>query len=410
MTTFEHNLEKYAALTAKTGINVQSGDTIVIQIAVTQSQLARDITAACYDLGAAEVIIKWQDDLVDRLNMQHKDEDRLLNVPDFQTQEYDYWLEHGAKRISVMSSNPDNLKGLDSDRVAAVQKANGQAMLKVRQATQANKNSWIVIAAASPAWAHKVFPDDDLQTATDKLWTEIFKTTRIDQADPIKAWEAHGHKLQAKAAELNAAQFKALHYTAPGTDITIGLPENHIWIGGPNESSDGRPFVANMPTEEVFSAADANNINGYISSTKPLSYAGNTLNNMKFTFENGRVIKATAEEGNDVLQKLLQTDAGVKSLGEVALVPDPSPISQSKITFFNTLFDENASNHLALGSAYAFSIEGGTKMTEEQLKAAGLNRSQAHVDFMVGSSQMNIDGIKHDGSVVPVFRNGDWAD
>jgi len=410
MTTFEHNLEKYAALTAKTGINVQSGDTIVIQIAVTQSQLARDITAACYDLGAAEVIIKWQDDLVDRLNMQHKDEDRLLNVPDFQTQEYDYWLEHGAKRISVMSSNPDNLKGLDSDRVAAVQKANGQAMLKVRQATQANKNSWIVIAAASPAWAHKVFPDDDLQTATDKLWTEIFKTTRIDQADPIKAWEAHGHKLQAKAAELNAAQFKALHYTAPGTDITIGLPENHIWIGGPNESSDGRPFVANMPTEEVFSAADSNNINGYISSTKPLSYAGNTLNNMKFTFENGRVIKATAEEGNDVLQKLLQTDAGVKSLGEVALVPDPSPISQSKITFFNTLFDENASNHLALGSAYAFSIEGGTKMTEEQLKAAGLNRSQAHVDFMVGSSQMNIDGIKHDGSVVPVFRNGDWAD
>lgn len=410
MTTFEHNLEKYAALTAKTGINVQSGDTIVIQIAVTQSQLARDITAACYDLGAAEVIIKWQDDLVDRLNMQHKDEDRLLNVPDFQTQEYDYWLEHGAKRISVMSSNPDNLKGLDSDRVAAVQKANGQAMLKVRQATQANKNSWIVIAAASPAWAHKVFPDDDLQTATDKLWTEIFKTTRIDQDDPIKAWEAHGHKLQAKAAELNAAQFKALHYTAPGTDITIGLPENHIWIGGPNESSDGRPFVANMPTEEVFSAADSNNINGYISSTKPLSYAGNTLNNMKFTFENGRVIKATAEEGNDVLQKLLQTDAGVKSLGEVALVPDPSPISQSKITFFNTLFDENASNHLALGSAYAFSIEGGTKMTEEQLKAAGLNRSQAHVDFMVGSSQMNIDGIKHDGSVVPVFRNGDWAD
>lgn len=410
MTTFEHNLEKYAALIAKTGINVQSGDTVVIQIAVTQSQLARDITAACYDLGAAEVIIKWQDDLVERLNMQHKSEDRLLNVPDFQIQEYDYWLEHDAKRISVMSSDPDNLKGLDGDRVAAVQKANGQAMLKVRQATQANKNSWIVIAAASPAWAHKVFPDDDLQTATDKLWTEIFKTTRIDQDDPIKSWEAHGHKLQAKAAELNDAQYKALHYTAPGTDITIGLPENHIWIGGPNQSSDGRPFVANMPTEEVFSAADANNINGYISSTKPLSYAGNTLNNMKFTFENGRVIKATAEEGNDVLQKLLQTDAGVKSLGEVALVPDPSPISQSKITFFNTLFDENASNHLALGAAYAFSIEGGTKMTEEQLKAAGLNRSQAHVDFMVGSSQMNIDGIKHDGSIVPVFRNGDWAD
>lgn len=410
MTTFQHNLEKYAALVAKTGINVQPGDTVVLQIAVDQAELARDMTAACYDLGAAEVIIKWQDDDIDRINMQHKAEDRLVNVPDFQKQEYDYWLANNAKRISVMSSNPDNLKGLDGDRVAAVQKANGQAMLKVRQATQANKNSWIVIAAASPAWAKKVFPDMDEQAATDKLWTEIFKTTRVDKEDPILAWEQHGKKLQAKAAELNAAQYKALHYTAPGTDLTIGLPENHIWMGGPSRSSDGRSFVANMPTEEVFSAADANNIDGYISSTKPLSYAGNTLNNMQFTFENGKVVKAIAEEGNDVLQKLLQTDAGVKSLGEVALVPDPSPISQSKITFYNTLFDENASNHLALGSAYAFSIEGGTDMSEEELKAAGLNRSQAHVDFMVGSSQMNIDGLTHDGQIVPIFRNGDWAD
>ncbi|MFL2081551.1 aminopeptidase [Latilactobacillus sakei] len=410
MTTFQHNLEKYAALIAKTGINVQDGDTVVLQIAVSQAEFARDITAACYDLGAAEVIIKWQDDAIDRINMQHKAQERLADVPDFQKQEYDYWLANNAKRISVMSSDPDNLKGLDSDRIAAAQLANGKAMLKVRQATQANKNSWIVVAAASPAWAHKVFPDLAVQEATDKLWTEIFKTTRVDQPDPILAWEAHGKKLHAKAAELNAAQFKALHYTAPGTDLTIGLPKHHIWMGGPHNSSDGRPFIANMPTEEVFSAADANHIDGYISSTKPLSYAGNTLNNMQFTFENGRVVKATAEEGNDVLQKLLQTDEGVKSLGEVALVPDPSPISQSKITFYNTLFDENASNHLALGSAYAFSIEGGTEMTQEELKAAGLNRSQAHVDFMVGSSDMNIDGLTYDGQIVPVFRNGDWAD
>lgn len=410
MTTFQHNLEKYAALVAKTGINVQPGDTVVLQIAVDQAELARDITAACYDLGAAEVIIKWQDDAIDRLHMQHKAQARLVNVPDFQKQEYDYWLANNAKRISVMSSNPDNLKGLDGDRVAAVQKANGQAMLKVRQATQANKNSWTVIAAASLAWAQKVFPDMDEQAATAKLWTEIFKTTRVDQEDPILAWEQHGRKLQAKAAELNAAQYRALHYTAPGTDLTIGLPENHIWMGGPSRSSDGRPFMANMPTEEVFSAADANNVDGYITSTKPLSYAGNTLNHLQFTFENGKVIKATAEEGNAVLQKLLQTDAGVKRLGEVALVPDPSPISQSKITFYNTLFDENASNHLALGSAYAFSIEGGTDMSEEALEAAGLNRSQAHVDFMVGSSQMNIDGLTHDGQIVPIFRNGDWAD
>ncbi|KRM21012.1 aminopeptidase [Latilactobacillus graminis] len=409
MTTFQQNLEKYAALVAKTGVNVQTGDTVVLQIAVDQVDLARKITAACYDLGAAEVLVKWHDDTIDRIQMQHKAEERLVNVPDFQQQEYDYWLAHNAKRISVISSNPDNLQGLDGERIAAAQKANGQAMLKVRQATQANKNSWTVIAAASPAWAKKVFPALDEQAATEQLWTEIFKTTRVDQADPIDAWAEHGKQLQAKAAELNAAQFKALHYTAPGTDLTIGLPKNHIWMGGPSHSSDGRPFIANMPTEEVFSAADANHIDGYISSTKPLSYAGHTLNKLHFTFENGQVIKASAEEGNAVLQKLVQTDAGVKHLGEVALVPDPSPISQSKITFFNTLFDENASNHLALGSAYAFSIEGGTDMSETELKIAGLNRSQAHVDFMVGSSQMNIDGLTHDGRIVPLFRNGDWA-
>ncbi len=208
---------------------------------------------------------------------------------------------------------------------------------------------------------------------------------------------------------MNAEQFDALHYTAPGTDLTIGLPSGHIWEGAGSFNSRGEEFMANMPTEEVFTAPDANRVDGYISSTKPLSYGGTILSGMQFTFKDGKVIDYSAEQGQETLASLLSIDEGAKHLGEVALVPNQSPISQSGLTFFNTLFDENASNHLALGAAYAFSVTGGTEMTEEELKQAGLNRSQTHVDFMVGSSHMNIDGIKKDGSRVPIFRNGEWA-
>ena len=229
------------------------------------------------------------------------------------------------------------------------------------------------------------------------------------EEDPVAAWKNHDKTLQEKANELNEEQFTALHYTAPGTDIIIGLPKNHLWEGAGSFNARGEKFMANMPTEEVFTAPDSRRIDGYISSTKPLSYAGTIISGMKFTFKDGKVVDFSAEQGEEVLAKLLAIDEGAKHLGEVALVPDPSPISQSGIIFFNTLFDENASNHLALGSAYAFSLQGGTEMSEEELAAAGLNRSQTHVDFMVGSAQMSIDGIKEDGTTVPVFRNGDWA-
>lgn len=219
----------------------------------------------------------------------------------------------------------------------------------------------------------------------------------------------HDDALEAKANELNEQQFDTLHYKAPGTDLTIGLPKNHLWEGAGSFNARGEKFIANMPTEEVFTAPDSRRIDGFISSTKPLSYAGSIISGMKFTFKDGKVIDFSAEKGQDVLENLLETDEGAKSLGEVALVPDPSPISQSGIIFFNTLFDENASNHLALGSAYAFNLQDGTEMSDEELKERGLNLSQTHVDFMVGSNQMSIDGIKADGTVVPVFRNGDWA-
>ena len=407
---FNENLKKYARLIAETGVNVQDNHTVVLQISVDQAPLARLITEEAYRLGAAEVIVQWSDETIQREFLAHAATDRIENVPQYKIDQTDDWIGKGASRISVVSSNPDALAGVDAQRVAAFQTANGKALVNLRKATQANKVSWTVVAAASEGWAAKVFPElATSEEQVDALWNEIFKTTRIYEENPVIAWDIHDKKLQEKAAELNEQQFTALHYTAPGTDLTIGLPKNHLWEGAGSYNARGEEFMANMPTEEVFTAPDSRRVDGYVSSTKPLSYAGTIISGMKFTFKDGKVVDFSAEQGEEALKNLLAIDEGAKHLGEVALVPDPSPISQSGLIFYNTLFDENASNHLAFGSAYAFNLQGGTEMSEEELAEAGLNRSQTHVDFMVGSDKMNIDGIKEDGTIVPVFRNGDWA-
>ncbi|EJM6034747.1 aminopeptidase [Enterococcus faecalis] len=407
---FNENLKKYARLIAETGVNVQDNHTVVLQISVDQAPLARLITEEAYRLGAAEVIVQWSDETIQREFLAHAATDRIENVPQYKIDQTDDWIAKGASRISVVSSNPDALAGVDAQRVAAFQAANGKALVNLRKATQANKVSWTVVAAASEGWAAKVFPElATSEEQVDALWNEIFKTTRIYEENPVIAWNIHDKKLQEKAAELNEQQFTALHYTAPGTDLTIGLPKNHLWEGAGSYNARGEEFMANMPTEEVFTAPDSRRVDGYVSSTKPLSYAGTIISGMKFTFKDGKVVDFSAEQGEEALKNLLAIDEGAKHLGEVALVPDPSPISQSGLIFYNTLFDENASNHLAFGSAYAFNLQGGTEMSEEELAEAGLNRSQTHVDFMVGSDKMNIDGIKEDETIVPVFRNGDWA-
>ena len=405
LSDFNELLKKYARLIAETGVATEKGHTVVLQISVDQAPLARLITQEAYKLGAAEVIVQWTDDQIQREFLLHAATDRIENVPQSKIDQADEWLEKGASRISVVSADPDAFAGVDSQRVASYQAAAGKALMNLRKATQANKVSWTVVAAAGKQWAAKVFPDLPEEEQVDALWDQIFKTTRVYEEDPVLAWKKHDEKLAKKAEELNQEQFSALHYTAPGTDIIIGLPKNHLWEGAGSYNARGEKFMANMPTEEVFTAPDSHRVDGY----KPLSYAGTIISGMKFTFKDGKVVDFSAEQGEDVLAKLLDTDEGARRLGEVALVPDPSPISQSGIIFFNTLFDENASNHLALGSAYAFSVKGGTEMSDEELAEAGLNRSQTHVDFMVGSDKMDIDGIREDGSTVPIFRNGDWA-
>lgn len=406
---FEEKLARYAHLIVKMGVNIQPGQTAVLYISVTQQKLAHLIVDEAYAAGANEVIVKWSDDHLTRQFLKHTTLDRLATTPAYQIAEAEYIVAKNAARISVISEDPDALKGIAPEKIATYQASQGKALYQVRQATQNNDLTWTVVAAADEAWAKKVFPDLPPEKAVARLWEEIFKTCRIETNDPLLAWQDHEQQLQKKATWLNKEQFVALHYTSPTTDLTVGLPKDHHWEGAGSVSQEKIKFLANMPTEEVFTAADRRRINGYVTSTKPLSYAGHILEDIRFTFKDGQVVEVQAKDHVEILEHLLETDAGARFLGEVALVPDPSPISRSKITFYNTLFDENASNHLALGAAYPFSIKGGTTMTDEELRAHGLNLSQTHVDFMIGSSDMDIDGIKADGSIVPVFRHGDWA-
>jgi aminopeptidase len=319
------------------------------------------------------------------------------------------FLDQRAAFISINSPNPDLLKGIDPARIANYQKAAGQAMDRFRQFIQSDKVSWTMVAAPTQAWASKIFPDLGAEEAVDRLWETIFQAVRLNTDDPVQAWKEHDANLHKKVDILNSKHFQKLHYKAPGTDLTIELPEKHLWVGASSISEQNVPFMANMPTEEVFTAPKKTGVNGYVSSTKPLNYGGNVIRDIKLTFEEGRIVKVEASEGQQIFQGLVDTDEGSHYLGEVALVPHESPISQSNILFYNTLFDENASNHLALGSAYAFNIDGGKTMSPEELAANGLNQSIVHVDFMIGSAEMDIDGIHADGTVEPIFRKGNWA-
>lgn len=407
---FKENLAKYAKLLVSTGINVQPGHTVQLTIGVEQAELARLIVKEAYAHGAKEVLVNWLDDVIARERLVNVDVELLEQVHPQRITEMNFLLERKASRLVVLSDDPGAYDGVDPEKLSRNARALSQALNPMRQATQANKISWTLAAASGLEWAKKVFPNAASdEEALDLLWDQIFKTCRIYEEDPIKAWEEHEARLVAKAKVLNDEQFVKLHYTAPGTDLVLGMPKSHLWEAAGSVNAQGEHFIANMPTEEVFTAPDYRVADGYVTSTKPLSYNGNIIEGIKVTFKDGEIVDVTAEKGDEVMKKLVFDNAGARGLGEVALVPDKSPISQSGVTFFNTLLDENASNHLAIGSAYAFSIEGGTEMSQEELKEAGLNRSDVHVDFMIGSNKMNIDGIREDGTRVPIFRDGEWA-
>lgn len=409
MSEFQTNLEKYAELAVKVGVNIQQGQTLVVNTTLEGADLVRIIVKKAYESGARNVIVNWNDDIVGRTKYELAPDEVFNEYPEWRAKETIELAENGAAYLSVISSSPDLLKSVKPERIANFQKASGTALKKWRQYMQSDKVSWSIVAVPSKAWADKVFSDEAEEKRIDKLWEAIFKAVRVDVTDPVEAWKKHDDTLHEKVNYLNEKHYQKLHYTAPGTDLTIELPDKHLWVGAGKINEKGHEFMANMPTEEVFTVPLKTGVNGTVSSTKPLSYGGNIIDNFSVTFKDGRIIEVKAEEGEEILKQLVETDEGSHYLGEVALVPFNSPISQSNVLFFNTLFDENASNHLAIGSSYAFCIEGGKTMSPEELAENGLNESLAHVDFMIGSDKMNIEGIKQDGTSEPVFRNGDWA-
>ncbi|MFD1955033.1 aminopeptidase [Paenibacillus thailandensis] len=409
MLTFEQKLENYAELIVKIGANVQPGQIVMLNASLESAKLARLVVKKAFEAGAYDVKVYWIDDATARIRYDLAPDESFHEVPKWTAQEKTELAKKGAASISITSADPDLLRGVPNERIVNSDKAARTALAEYREMTRSFKVSWNLATTPSPAWASKVFPGVSEEEAVAKLWDAIFHMVRADLDDPIAAWNAHIEKLHAKAAYLNDKQYRKLHYIAPGTDLTIELPQNHVWLGGSKQNAKGIWFVPNLPTEEVYSAPLRTGVNGTVSSTKPLSYSGTIIENFSFTFENGRVVNVTAEKGEDKLKSLVEMDEGSHYLGEVALVPHRSPISDSNILFYKTLFDENASCHLAIGSAYSSCVKGGAGMTAEQLEAAGLNSSMAHTDFMVGSAELDIIGITADGKEEPVFLKGNWA-
>ena len=409
MEKFENNLEKYAKLLVKTGINIQKGQTLVINAPIHGAYFVRKIAKEAYEAGAKNVHVEYSDQKLSLI--------KYMNAPAEAFKEYPTWKADGFAQmagdnyafLSLSSSDPDLFKDVDPDKIAAANKAHGEAMAVFRKYISNSTVSWCVAAMPSNEWSQKVFPELSQEEAVEKLWDNIFEATRSDQEDPVKAWNEHLEELNVKLEFLNNNPIKSLHYKGEGTDLLVELPKNHVWMGGGEDNAKGVYFIANMPTEEIFTLPLKTGVNGYVSSTKPLSYGGNLIEGFTLTFKDGKVVDFSADQGYETLKKLIATDEGSAYLGEVALVPHDSPVSNTDIIFFNTLFDENASCHFALGSAYPTNIEGGADMDQDELDAHGVNTSITHVDFMVGSEGLDIEATMINGEKKMIFEKGNWA-
>lgn len=401
--------EKYAELALKTGVNLQKNQALMINAPLEGADFTKLVVRKAYELGAKDVYVNWVDDELTLLKYEYAPEEVIASFPEWRVKLLDEFAEDGAAVLHIRSTNPDLLQDIDPVRVAKANKAAAEATGNFRQYTMNDRIAWSIISIPSKDWAQKIYPDKTAEDAVESLWDAILKIVRVDQEDPIAAWDEHNKTLAKAHKVLNDKNYKMLHFKAPGTDLELELPEGHVWKGGSAVVEAGHAFNPNIPTEEVFSMPHKYGVNGTVSSTKPLNYGGSLIDNFSLTFKDGKVVDFKAEVGEEVLKHLLDSDDGARRLGEVALVPHESPVSQSGLIFYNTLFDENASCHIALGKAYPTNLEGGSKMNEEELDKHGVNDSLVHVDFMIGSDKLDIDGVLQDGTSEPVFRNGTWA-
>lgn len=407
--TFEEKLTQYAKLAVQVGVNIQQGQYLLINTSTEALPFARKVVEEAYRAGASRVHVNLTDPFVERALFEHATEEEFGKFPEWIVAQRDELIARQGALMWIDADDPDLLSGIAPSKLSAHEKASGNALANYRKAIMNDDIAWSIIAVPSTKWAAKVFPEVAEDKQVDALWDAIFKTVRIGEGDAVEAWQQHVAQLKERAAKLNDMKIETLHYKAPGTDLMIELPTGHIWQTGSSVTPQNTTFIANMPTEEVYTLPFKYGVNGYVSNTKPLAYRGNIIDGFKLTFEKGRVVEATANVGEELLQELLKVDEGASYLGEVALVPHHSPISQSNILYFNTLFDENASNHLAIGEAYPTCFEGGSDLSTGQLEALGINRSLAHEDFMIGNGQMDIDAKLANGETVAIFRNGNWA-
>ena len=407
---FNEQLNAYAELLINTGLSLQKGQDLVIRSPIEGRDLVVACAEAAYAQGAADVRVIWSDDALTLLKYEHAPEGVLNTVHDFDTELYRHYINRAAAFLSFTGSDPDLLKQIDAHKLQEASMSRSKAMRFYSDAIMKDENPWSVAGIATEAWAKKVYPEDDTDVAVKKLWQAIFDMCRVSKST-IADWKKHTTTVDGQAKKLTEAAYKSLHYkNSLGTDLTITLPEGHIWAGGGSTLPDGRYFVANIPTEEVFTLPHRSGVNGIVYASMPLAYNGNVIDHFWLRFKDGKVVDFDAEKGKDVLARLLDTDEGAGRLGEVALVPYDSPISNRNQLFYNTLYDENASCHLALGKAYPTNLQSGGDLNEEALLERGANDSLIHVDFMVGTEDLSITATTTDGDEVPIFVNGNWAE
>ena len=406
---FETNLKKYAELLIKIGVNLQPRQRLLIYAPLPSAPLVEELVISAYQNGARLVDVVYGDERVTLARFQYAPRDSFAEVSDTFYKTALEYAERGDAVLQLAGTDPDLLKGQDPTLVQTYNLARSQAARPFSVYVARDALNWLIAAYPTASWAAKVFSQVPADQREEKLWEAIFEVCRIDQPDPIAAWETHLGQLATRSAYLNQKQYTSLHYTAPDTDLTIGLPQQHVWVSGRTSTPSGIEFTANMPTEEIFTLPHKDRIRGVVHASKPLSYNGTLIDDFSLTFEAGRVVKIKAAQGEETLRNMISTDAGAASLGEVALVPHNSPISQSGLLFFNTLFDENAACHIAFGRGIRYCLEGGTELSDEDYAARGGNDSLIHVDFMIGSGEMNIDGQLPGGGWEPMMRRGEWA-
>lgn len=402
-------LDRLAEVAVRTGLNLQPGQDLILTAPVTALPLVRKIVEHAYKAGAGLVTPILSDDQMTLARYQHGHDagfDRAAGwLFDGMAQAYD----QGAARLAVAGGDPMLLSSQDADKVARANKAMAVAYTPARERITRFATNWTIVAYPDPAWAKLVSPDLPEDAAVHRLAEAIFAASRVSDDNAVESWNAHNTELGRRSAWLDGQDFAALHFTGPGTDLTVGLAEGHKWLGGATRSQNGIVCNPNIPSEEVFTTPHKFRVNGTVSATKPLSHQGTLIQDIAVTFKDGVITQAQARTGEAVLRKVLDTDEGARRLGEVALVPHASPISQSGLLFYNTLFDENAASHIALGQCYATCFHGGETMDSAEVARRGGNDSAIHIDWMIGSNQIDVDGITQDGTRIPVMRKGAWA-